>query len=91
MRRTPPLLTLGADETMLEPGGKRKIVAPDGVDEILGADISEVQHLTAMCSHNVIGVALPPMIILKDLKNFPLEFVQRGQIWLASSMSGWQT
>ena len=70
------------------------VIAPVGVKEVIGAELPQMQHLTAMCADNVIGKALPPMIILNGLKNLPTElvpFVSRGQIWRASSTYGWET
>ena len=47
-----------------------------------------------MCCHNVAGEKVPPFLILSGLSELPKElkpYVDRGQIWLASSPSGWQT
>ena len=91
---TPPALLFGADETMLESKGKSKVLTPDRVVEIIGEADPQIPHLTSICCHNVLGERVPPFLILGGLIHLPPElkpFVDRGQIWVASSQSGWQT
>ena len=89
-----PYLIFGADETMLFPSMKRKIVIPNNLkQEFIEAAIT-LPHFTAMCSHNLYGRSFAPFIILPNLKNLPedlQEFVDRGDVTFASSKSGWQT
>ena len=90
----PPALLFGADETMLDSSGKSKVITPDRVTEIIGSALPQMPHLTSMCCHNVLGERVPPFLILNGLIHLPPElkpFVDRGQIWIASSPSGWQT
>lgn len=94
MSSTPAALLFGADETMLEASGRSKVLTPEAAAEIIGISITQMPHLTSMCCNNVLGVKLPPFIILSELVTLPAElkpFVERGQIWLSSSPSGWQT
>ena len=94
MKNTPPALIFGADETMLDTSFKTKVITPDHTAEIIAPHLVQIPHLTSMCCHNVIGEKLPPFLILSDLSQTPTElkpFIDRGQIWLSSSPSGWQT
>ena len=94
IRRTPSPLLFGADETMLEASGRKKVLTPDDTAEVIEASITQMPHITSMCCNNVLGTGLPPFIILSELTTIPIElkpFIDRGQIWLASSPSGWQT
>ena len=54
---------------------------------------SDLPHITALLAHNVIGVKLPPFIILPNsLQNLPAElaeFSSNERVWFASSSSGW--
>ena len=89
-----PYLIFGADETMLFPSMKRRVVLPRNiVNEFIQAKVS-LPHFTAMCTHNMYGKSLAPFIILPKLQNLPpelKEFAERGEITFASSNSGWET
>ena len=89
-----PFLIFGADDTMLFPSMRRKIVVPNEIkQEFLEASLT-LPHFTAMCSHNIYGKSFVPFIILPNLKHIPedlREFADRGDAVFASSRSGWQT
>ena len=61
-------------------------------DTLLRKD-SDFPHITALLAHNVVGEKLPPFIVLPNsLQNRPREldeFDSTGQVWFASSSSGW--
>ena len=94
IRSTPAQLLFGADEVMMETSGRTKVLSPNANEEIIGHELAQMPHLTSMCCNNVLGEKVPPFIILNGLATMPVElkpFVDRGQIWLSSSPSGWQT
>ena len=87
-------LIFGADETMLFPSIKRKVVLPADVAHEFITSKHTMPHFTAMCTHNLYGEHLANFIILPNLKNLPeelKEFDERGDATFASSKSGWQT
>lgn len=85
---THPFLIFGADETMLFPSMKRRVVLPINMkNEFLQAQIA-LPHFTAMCTHSIYGKSLAPFIILPKVKNLPedlQEFADRGDVTFASS------
>lgn len=85
---THPFLIFGADETMLFPSMKRRVVLPINMkNEFLQAQIT-LPHFTAMCTHSIYGKSLAPFIILPKVKNLPedlQEFADRGDVTFASS------
>ena len=94
IQSTPAALLFGADETMMETSGRTKVLTPDAVGEVIGPALEQMPHLTSMCANNVLGEKVPPFIILSGLTTTPVElkpFIDRGQIWLASSACGWET
>ena len=94
IKEVPRCLLLGADETMLTSIRKGKVVVPQSVKQALEEGLPDMPHITAMCTHTVLGKAFTPFIILKELKKCPSElkeFVDSGLMYLASSPSGWQT
>ena len=94
IRSIHPYLIFGADETMLFPSMKRKVILPANTSrEFTQAKIS-LPHFTAMCAHNMYGTPLTSFVILPKLQNLPpelKEFSDRGEITFASSNSGWET
>lgn len=89
-----PFLIFGADETMLFPSMKRRVVLPARTLQEFTQAKTTLPHFTAMCTHNMYGVSLAPFIILPKLKNLPPElkpFADRGEITFASSSSGLET
>ena len=91
---TPKCLLFGADETMLEPSKLKKVGLPSDITLALQRGILNMPHITAMCAHNVVGVAVPLFIILKDLHNLPddlKEYAESGQAWFGSSPSAYMT
>ena len=89
-----PYLIFGADETMLFPSMRRKVVIPNQMQQEFHDASLTLPHFTAMCSHNMYGKGFTPFIILPSLKKLPTdlnEFVDRGEVVFASSKSGWQT
>ena len=89
-----PSLIFGADETMLEPKVSKKLCVPADVELIIKNGIPNMPHITALCSHNAAGDAVPLFIVLKELRNLPLEFQEwnrTGKAWFASSPSGFIT
>ena len=94
IRNTHPALLFGADETMLEPSAPKKVGVPTDLAIAIQRGIPNMPHITAMCGHNCIGVAVPLFIILKDLRNLPAElqsFSVAGNAWFASSPSAYMT
>ena len=73
LETTHPALIFGADENGLDPKIKKKYVVPSNVKEFLVKNQTKIPHLSAMLSHNCIGEALPPFVIIPDLENCPLE------------------
>ena len=88
----PAPLLFGADETMLKSIMKGKVLTTKEHDKILRKE-SDIPHITAMCSHNVLGEGLPLFIILPNsIQNLPTElndFSNSGLALFASSSSGW--
>ena len=66
-------LIFGADETMLFPSIKRKVVLPADVAHEFITSQHTLPHFTAMCTHNLYGEHLANFIILPNLKNLPEE------------------
>ena len=93
--RTPKCLLFGADETMMSTTYRGKILLPDGDEpHSILKNAFKIPHITALCVHNIIGVHPPPFIILPGLQHLPgelNEFVESGQAWFCSSVSGWIT
>ena len=88
----PPFLFFGADETMLESRCSLKAVLPNGTTVQIEADFPDMPHISSMMCHNIYGVALPPFIILSDLRHLPEElkpYTLTNQIWVASTKTGY--
>lgn len=89
-----PYLIFGADETMLFPSMKRRVIIPVTMKhEFIAAKVT-LPHFSAMCCHNMFGRAFTPFIILPNLKKLPddlREFSDRGDVIFTSTKSGWQT
>lgn len=88
------IMIFGADETMLNPNPRKKIVVPTEIQVHFHEDLPDMAHISAMLCHNVAGVALPPFIILSKLKNLPQELTdltESQQIHVASTDSGFMT
>mgnify|MGYP001084175329 CR=1 FL=1 len=84
------IMIFGADETMLDPQPRKKVVVPKEIQVILHENLPDMAHITGMMCHNVAGVALPPFIILSKLKNLPSELNELSesqQICVASTES----
>ena len=89
-----PLLLFGADETMMSCNKTGKAVIPEKIKQLLEKDFPQMPHVSGMMCNNVLGVPLPPFIILPNLKKLPnelLPLVSSGQIWVASSANGYMT
>ena len=89
-----PLLLFGADETMMNCNLSSKAVIPENIKQLLEKNFPQMPHISGMMCNNVLGVALPPFIILAGLKKLPQELqalVFSGQIWVASSTNGYMT
>ena len=87
-------LLFGADETMVSTKTKTKAVAPSSVQLVIERAFPDMPHISAMMCHNVVGKILPPFYILTDLKKLPDELAQLvtcGEIWVASTSSGYMT
>lgn len=90
----PAPLVFGADELSLEPTLKKKFIVPENIPEFISRDVpNQIPHISVMFSHNITGEKIPPFVILPNIQNCPNE-IQRpisfGQIWCASTQSGWQ-
>ena len=73
---------------------KQKVVVPIAIKEVLESGNNDMQHISAMLIHNVLGVGLSPFIILTSLKNLPDELrrlAESQQIWVTSSVNGYMT
>ena len=89
-----PLLLFGADETMMSCNKTGKAVIPEKIKQLLEKDFPQMPHVSGMMCNNVLGVPLPPFIILPNLKKLPnelLPLVSSGQIWVASLANGYMT
>lgn len=94
LREINAALRFTADETMLQPTTNKKVLVPDGFNRPQLPDNSSFQHLTAMCTCNVLGDKFPLFIILHSLSKIPndlKQFQEIGEAVFASSPSGWQT
>ena len=92
--RIHPFLLFGADETMLFPSVRKKVVLPANVQSEFITAKTTLPHFSAMCSHNIYGRSFANFIILPNLKNLPAElseFADIGDVTFCSSKSGWQT
>ena len=89
---TVPALIWTADETMIDLNRRKKVIIPDGMRHYFEEEQKNMQHITAMCCNNLVGVHPPLFIILKNRKTMPEElkpFVATGKIWLCSTENGW--
>lgn len=94
IERFHPYLIFGADETMLFPSIKRRVVLPSNMRSEFITAQTTLPHFSAMCTHNLFGRSLANFIILPNLKNLPSEikdFAERGDATFSSSKSGWET
>ena len=86
INRIHPYLRFGADETMLFPSMKRRVVLPRNIaNEFIQAKVT-LPHFS--------GKYFTPFIILTKIKNLPQElreFAERGDSVFASNSSGWET
>ena len=86
-----PIMIFGADETMLDPVSRKKVVVPQSLQVVLHEDLPDMTHISGMMCHSISGVALPPFIILSKLKKLPEELKKLSdsqQIYVASTPSG---
>ena len=91
---TPDALLFGADETMLNPKVHKRVVVPENLQKALQEGLPDLQHITAMCMHNIKGDHMPLFIILKNLKKLPdelQEFAAEGKAFFASSSKAYMT
>ena len=64
---------------------KQKVVVPATIKEVLESGTADMPYISAILAHNVLGVGLPPFIILTSLKNLPDELRRLSasqQIWV---------
>ena len=71
--RIHPFLIFGADETMLFPTIRKRVVLPSNITNEFIAAQTSIPHFSAMCSHNLYGKSFANFIILPNLKNIPEE------------------
>ena len=67
-----PRLIFGADETDMRPGSRFKVIAPSDTPGLTHDEVP-AKHITAMCAHSAGGAAVPPFIVLSQLRKLPPE------------------
>ena len=92
--QTPPELLFGADESMIDGYKSLKVLTRKETKEGLLKLAESFPHITGMFAHSASGVALPPFIILSNMKRASHEIsdiMKAHSSWIASTKSGWQT
>lgn len=93
---TDPRLIFGADETDMKPGARFHVVCPESTGGFTTAGEEALSHVTAMCCHNASGVAVPPFLLLSNLRNLPAELLSPevcspNLCWFGSTEKGYMT
>ena len=79
---------------MLDPLPRKKLVIPNGIDQVIQEDFPDMKHISSMMCHSIGGEVMPPFIILSKLKKLPgelYEMCQLRQIYVSSSDNGYMT
>ena len=91
-----PRLIFGADETDMKPSSRFKVVCPEGQQGFVAEAEDNQKHITAMCAHSAGGAAVPPLLLLTQVKRLPQDLtgpdVDSTDIcWFASTERGYMT
>ena len=91
-----PRLIFGADETDMKPSKRFKVVCPEGQQGFITETETKQKHITAMCAHSAGGAAVPPLLLLSQVKKLPQDLavpdIDSADIcWFASTERGYMT